>query len=161
MTTSPPNSIESSQNTVLSNLLQSNLPQSAIFQATWTVVRVSAGLLMIHNGLDKLADVSGFANGVVKFMGLPYPVFLTYCAAYTEILGSVLLIIGALTRLSAASLLFTMFIALYFHFKKTGIQIPPIETASLYGLCFLTFLIGGGGAVSVDRLLIQVFKKSA
>ena len=49
---------------------------------------------MIHNGFSKLADVQGFASGVVSFIGLPYPVFLTYCAAYAEIVSSILLAVG-------------------------------------------------------------------
>lgn len=124
-------------------------------QIAWSAVRVIVGLLMIHNGLDKLADVPGFAQGVVAFIGIPFPIFFTYCAAYTEIISSILLILGALTQLSALSLLFTMFIALYFHLKKTGLEVPEFEMAGLYASLFLLFAINGGGKFSIDSLWTQ------
>jgi putative oxidoreductase len=124
-------------------------------QIAWTAVRVIVGLLMIHNGLDKLADVSGFAKGVVTFIGLPFPIFFTYCAAYTEIIASILLILGALTQLSALALLFTMFVALYFHLKKTGLEVPEFEMAGLYASLFLLFVIHGGGRFAIDALWSQ------
>lgn len=149
------NSEPYTQLSLLDKILQSNLTRDRGFQTVWTIVRVAVGLLMIHNGLDKLSDVNGFATGVVKFIGLPYPVFLTYCAAYTEIIGSVLLIIGAFTRLSAFALLSTMLIAIYFHLKKTGLEVPALEMASLYALCFLFFTVNGGGQFSIDALLLR------
>ena len=118
---------------------------------------VLAGLLMIHNGLDKVADIQGFADNVVTFIGLPYPVFFTYCAAYIEIVGAVLLSVGLLTRLSALSLFLTMLVAIYFHLKANGLQVTPLETASLYGLFYLLFLLNGGGNFSLDALLAKLF----
>ena len=119
-------------NSLLLTIFQSTSVDSIGFQSIWLVARVLAGLLMIHNGLDKLADVQGFADNVVTFIGLPYPVFFTYCAAYIEIVAAVLLSVGLLTRLSALSLFLTMLVAIYFHLKGDGLQIAPLETASLY-----------------------------
>jgi putative oxidoreductase len=119
----------------------------------WLGARVIVGALMIHNGFSKLADVQGFIDHVVNVIGLPFPVFFTYCAAYTEIVASILLIFGVLTRMSALSLLFTMLIAVYFHLKDTGLQVAPLETASLYAICYLLFTVGGGGNFSIDRFL--------
>jgi len=118
-------------NSLLLTIFQSTSVDSIGFQSIWLVARVIAGLLMIHNGLDKLADVQGFADNVVIFIGLPYPVFFTYCAAYIEIVAAVLLSVGLLTRLSALSLFLTMLVAIYFHLKGDGLQIAPLETASL------------------------------
>lgn len=129
-------------------------------QIAWTAVRVVVGSLMIHNGLDKLADVPGFAQGVVAFIGIPFPVFFTYCAAYTEIISSILLILGAFTQLSALSLLFTMLVAFYFHLKKTGLEVPEFEMAGLYASFFLLFVINGGGRFSIDALWTQWRKQA-
>lgn len=134
-------------------LLGSSSTESPLFHVFWLVARVVAGGLMIHNGLDKLADVQGFADHVVSFIGLPFPVFSTYCAAYVEIIGAVFIILGLLTRLSAAALLFTMAVAVFFHIKQDGFQIPPLETASLYAGFYLFFLVNGAGHLSIDRLL--------
>ncbi|NJO40250.1 MAG: hypothetical protein HC865_06160 [Cyanobacteria bacterium RU_5_0] len=39
-----------------------------------------------------------------------------------------------------------------FLIQEHGLQVTPLETASLYALCFLFFLVNGGGAFSGDRL---------
>lgn len=140
---------------LLVSLLRSTATGNLGFQVTWAVLRIGASLLMIHNGLDKLADVQGFATGVVATIGLPYPVFFTYCAAYTELFGSILLALGLFTRVNAAFLLLTMFVAVYFHLKADGFKIPPLETASLYGTIFLFFCVNGGGAFSLDAGLVR------
>lgn len=148
------------KNSLLSNLLSSSLTDNNTLQIALLIVRVSVGLLMIHNGFSKLADVQKFADNVVSFIGLPFPVFFTYCAAYTEIVGSILLVIGLFTRLNALGLLFTMGIAILFHLKKDGLQVSPLETASLYGLFYLFFLLKGGGKYSLDALLAKGLSKN-
>lgn len=140
--------------------LKSNQSENIGFQIIWTVLRVGVSLLMIHNGLDKLADVQKFADGVVSFIGLPYPVFFTYCAAYIELIGSISLALGLLTRLNAAALFATMLVAIYFHLKSNGLQVAPLETASLYTLCFLFFLMNGGGRFSIDARLLKWLTKT-
>jgi len=146
---------------LLTATLQSTAIESRPAQVVWTVARVAVGLLVIHNGFSKLADVQGFASGVVSFIGLPYPVFFTYCAAYAEVVSSILLAIGLFTRLNALVLLFTMAIAIFFHLKKDGWHIPPLETASLYALWFGFFLTNGGGLFSVDTAIAGWLRKSS
>jgi putative oxidoreductase len=151
--------VAQSQRSLISTVLHSDLSPNLLFQISWLIVRVTVGVLMIHNGFSKLADVQGFIDHVINVIGLPFPTFFTYCAAYTEIGASILLIFGLLTRLSALSLLFTMLIAVYFHLKATGFQIPPLETAAVYSLCYLALLAGGGGNFSIDNLLAKQFDK--
>lgn len=153
--------VAQSQRSLISSLLQSDLSPNPLFQTAWLIVRVVVGSLMIHNGFSKLADVPGFVDHVMSVIGLPFPIFFTYCAAFTEIGASILLIFGLLTRLSALSLLFTMLIAVYFHLKSDGFHIPPLETASLYALCYLALIAGGGGNFSIDNLLAKTFGKNA
>lgn len=146
--------------TLLSAIVQSTAIESRALQIIWAIFRVAVGLLMVHNGLSKLADVQGFATGVVSFIGFPYPVFFTYCAAYAEIVGSILLALGLFTRLNALTLLFTMLIAIVFHLKKDGLQIAPLEMASLYAMWFGFFLVNGGGVFSLDTAIASWLKKS-
>lgn len=141
-----------SSNSFLQSLLRPAIDKNMVLQATMLLVRVTVGLLMIHNGFAKLDDIQGFADNVVSFIGLPYPVFFTYCAAYVEIFSSVLLALGLLTRVNALALLGTMGVAIYFHLKGDGFQIAPLETASLYALIYLFFTIFGGGSLSIDAL---------
>ena len=142
-------------NSLLAAIFQSNSSDNLLFQGVWLIVRILASVLMIHNGFDKLEDVPGFAENVVAAIGLPFPVVLTYCAAYAEIIGAGLLALGLLTRLSAIALVFTMFVAIYFHLTIDGIAITPLETASLYGLAYLLFAINGGGLFSLDTLIAR------
>ena len=108
------------------------------------------GCLMIHNGLGKLGDVQGFADNVVSFIGLPFPIFFTYVAAYVEIVSSIFLALGLLTRANALALLGTMGVAIFFHLKGDGLVIAPLETASLYALIYLFFTVCGAGILSAD-----------
>ena len=135
---------------LVSSFLKPSISGNIGLQATIRVVRVVVGFLMIHNGLGKLADVQGFADNVVSFIGLPFPVFFTYCAAYVEVVSSVLLALGLLTRANAIALLGTMGVAIFFHIKGDGLVIAPLETASLYALIYLFFAAFGAGNLSVD-----------
>jgi putative oxidoreductase len=151
--------VAQSQRSLISTILHSDLSPNPLIQSAWLVVRVAVGLLMIHNGFSKLADVPGFIEHVINVIGLPFPTFFTYLAAYTEIVASIFLVLGLLTRLSALSLLLTMAVAIYFHLKDAGFQIPPLETASVYGLCYLALLAGGGGNLSIDYFLAKMTNK--
>ncbi|MEM8832081.1 MAG: DoxX family protein [Cyanobacteria bacterium P01_G01_bin.19] len=144
---------------MITSLFRSNFSGGFSFQAVWLVVRIMASILMIHNGLDKLADISGFADNVVVAIGLPYPIFFSYCAAYIEIIGAIFLALGFLTRPSAIALFSTMLIAIYFHIKVDGLVIRPSETASLYALLYFLFAINGSGTISVDNWLAKLLSK--
>jgi uncharacterized membrane protein YphA (DoxX/SURF4 family) len=134
------------------------------------VVRVGAGVFMVHNGLDKLADPEGFAKFVVEpYLGfLPHDdplsfVTWTYLAAGAELAGAAGLCVGLWTRLCALSLFSTMALAVYFHVAQSGLEGFPLgvvekhqyafEPAALYCLLYFYFLVNGGGAVSLDNAL--------
>ncbi len=141
---------------LLTLLFGSSQDSNLFFQLGWLLLRVIAGVMMIHNGVGKLSDVEGFASYVVsQTMGLPFPTFLTYCAAYTEIIGSVLLIVGLLTRPAAVSLVFTMLMAVYFHICEDGFVIASFETAALYAGMYLFCAFNGGGLFSIDSLIAK------
>lgn len=147
---------------LLSLLFSSNQDSNLLFQLAWTALRVIAGGMMIHNGVGKLDDVQGFASYVVsQTMGLPFPTFLTYCAAYTEIIGAILLILGLLTRPAAVGLLFTMVMAVYFHICEDGFVIASFETAALYAGMYLFCVFNGGGVFSLDNLIAKQLKGSS
>ena len=112
---------------------------------------------MIHNGLDKLNNIQGFADNVVTYIGLPYPIFFTYCAAYIEVVSAVLIMLGLLTRANAVALLVTMSVAIFFHIKGNGLKVTPLETASLYAALYAFFLVNGPGQWSIDALIAKKF----
>ncbi|MEN9215062.1 MAG: DoxX family protein [Gloeomargarita sp. DG02_4_bins_56] len=137
----------------LAGLLRSDWTPRWGQQAVWLVLRMVAGGVMIHNGLDKLVDIPGFAEAYVQVIGLPFPILLSYVAAYTEIVGSILLILGLGSRLAALGLLATMAVAIFHHVKVAGFSIPYLELSSLYAACFLFFVVNGAGLISLDQWL--------
>lgn len=145
--------ITQSRNSLLTNLFQTKFSPSYLSQIGWTVLRVVAGLVMIHNGLDKLSNIESFAEAYVQVIGLPFPVFFSYVAAYTELIGAPLLALGLFTRPAALGLFSTMCVAMYHHVLVAGFSIPYLELSMLYAACFLFFLVNGAGMFSVDSLI--------
>ena len=94
------------------------------------VVRVGAGVFMVHNGLDKLADPEGFAKFVVEpYRILPHDdplsfVTWTYLAAGAELAGAAGLR-RPVDQLCALSLFSTMALAVYFHVAQSGLEDSP------------------------------------
>ena len=80
--------------TYLAVVLKPSMSVNSWSQVSWTILRVVAGLVMIHNGLDKLSNIQSFADAYVSVIGLPFPIFFSYCAAYTELIGAPLLALG-------------------------------------------------------------------
>jgi putative oxidoreductase len=133
--------------------LRPNLIANRASQITWTLLRVVAGLVMIHHAQDKLGDIESFAKAYVEVIGLPFPIFFSYVAALTELIGAPLLMLGLFTRPAALGLASTMFVAIYHHIKVAGFSIPYLELSLLYAACFIGFAVNGAGIFSVDALL--------
>ncbi|NJK64319.1 MAG: DoxX family protein [Synechococcaceae cyanobacterium SM2_3_1] len=140
---------------VLKTFFQPNLPRSPWQQVALLILRGIVGAVMIHNGFDKLADIEGFASAYVEVIGLPFPIFFAYVAAFTELGGSVLLILGFLTRAAAFGLFSTMAVAVFHHIKVAGFSIPYLELSVLYAACFLFLSVNGPGWYSLDQLIHQ------
>lgn len=131
----------------------------SLTQASLLLLRVVLGTVMIHNGLDKLSDISGFAEAYVEAIGLPFPIFFAYCAALTEVVASPLLALGFLTRPAALGLFATMLVANYHHILVGGFSIPSIELSSIYAVSFAFFVVYGGGKYAIDALLASNLDK--
>ncbi|NEO29848.1 MAG: DoxX family protein [Symploca sp. SIO3C6] len=142
-------------------ILRPNLEPDTKFQLAWAVLRVVVGVVMVHNGLDKLSNIESFAQAYVEYIGLPFPIFLTYIAAFTELIGAPLVALGLLTRPAAVALFGTMCVAMYHHILVAGFSIPYLELSAIYASCFLFFTINGAGSVSIDALLAQWLQKRA
>lgn len=149
----------SSLSTLSVRLLHSDLRTEGVSRwlsnAGWTGLRLIAGVVMIHNGLDKLADIEGFAAAYVEVIGLPFPILFAYLAAYTELIGAPLLALGLLTRPAAIGLFSTMVVAMYHHILVAGLSIPYLELSALYAATFLGFAINGSGIYGLDHVLAK------
>jgi putative oxidoreductase len=124
-------------------------------------LRLSLGAIFIGHGAQK---VFGSFNGpgwgrwtgmsqAVPFSFMQPPRVWLAAAALSELIGGALVLVGLLTRVGAFLLICTMLTAIKLlwpaFFAPTGIELPLALLASL-----LALLIGGGGQLSIDRMLI-------
>ena len=98
-------------------------------------------------------SIENFADAFVRPIGLPFPIFSSYIAAYSEIYGSWLLIVGLLTRFGALAIIGTITVAIYHAIVTAGFNIYLLELLILYfggAFCVLCY---GGGEFAIDRFL--------
>lgn len=138
---------------VLAKVFKPSITLSLPAQTAFAILRVVVGVMMIHNGVDKLANIESFAKAYVEVIGLPFPIFFSYLAAFTELIGAPLVAIGLLTRPAALGLFGTMCVAMYHHVLVAGLSIPYLELSAIYASCFLFFVVNGGGIFSTDALI--------
>tara|TARA_B100000700_G_C15059320_1_gene864663 strand:- start:890 stop:1447 length:558 start_codon:yes stop_codon:yes gene_type:complete len=120
------------------------------------VLRVFTGALLIHHGFEKLNDINNFADAFVRPLHLPFPVTLSYLAAFSEIVGSWLIIIGLGTRLGAIAILGTMTVAIYHALVTSGFNIYLIELLALYFASAVSIILLGPGMLSADYLIQEI-----
>jgi putative oxidoreductase len=147
--------------TRLAWIFKPNTTPNLINQTTLAIVRVVVGIMMVHNGLDKLADIENFAHAYVEYLGLPFPIFLSYVAAFTELIGAPLVAIGLFTRPAAFGLFSTMCVAMYHHISVAGLSLPYLELSAVYGAIFLYFAVNGGGLFTTDALVANLLDRTA
>jgi putative oxidoreductase len=119
------------------------------------ILRIGAGLLFFEHGLQKILGWLGGVNG----SGLTVPVMSTSgllgCA---ELVGGGLLLVGVLTRPTAAWLAIQM-LAVYAlaHAPKAGWPIQNQgELPLLYAFVFAYLAANGPGPLSIEELLFSV-----
>mgnify|MGYP003123830579 FL=1 len=119
------------------------------------VLRLCVGVLLVHHGFEKLNDIENFAAAFVKPLHLPFPVALSYIAAFSEIAGSWMLITGIGVRFGALAIFGTMSIAIYHAIMINGFNIYLLELLGLYWGGALCLILNGGGMFSIDYLIAQ------
>ena len=148
-------------NPLITKIFRPNVTANFWQQTSWAILRTVVGIMMIHNGIDKLSNIESFAEAYVAYIGLPFPVFFSYIAALTELIGAPLLIIGLFVRPAAFGLFATMCVAMYHHILVAGLSIPYLELSAIYAACFLFFTINGAGLFSCDALITNLLDRSA
>ena len=148
-------------NPLITKIFRPNVSPDFWQQTSWAILRAVIGIVMIHNGTDKLANIESFAEAYVAYIGLPFPVFFSYVAALTELIGAPLLILGLFTRPAALGLFATMCVAMYHHILVAGLSIPYLELSAIYAASFVFFTINGAGLFSTDALITNWLDKSA
>ena len=123
------------------------------------LLRLSVGIMLIHHGYEKLANIENFADAFVRPLHLPFPVTSSYAAAFSEIIGSWLLITGFATRFGALAILGTVAIAIYHALATAGFNIYLLELLVLYFGSASCIVLNGSGMFSLDHLIKLRFKK--
>ena len=142
-------------------LFRPNISANTLSQATLAILRVTLGVMMVHNGFDKLADIESFARAYVEYLGLPFPIFLSYVAAYTEVIAAPLVAMGLFTRFASLGLFGTMCVAMYHHISVAGLSLPYLELSAIYAASFFYFLVNGAGLYSFDALIANALDSAS
>jgi len=118
-------------------------------------LRLCVGVLLIHHGYEKLNNIENFADAFVRPLHLPFPILLSYAAAFSEIVGSWLLITGLATRVGALAIMGTVSVAIYHAIMTTGFNIYLLELLGLYWGGAVCILLNGGGLFALDHLILK------
>ena len=124
-----------------------------IKSAGFLALRLCVGVLLIHHGYEKLANIENFADAFIRPLHLPFPILLGYLAAFSEIVGSWMLITGLGTRLGALAILTTVSFAIYHALMTSGFNIYLVELLGLYWGGAVCIALNGGGMFSLDHLI--------
>lgn len=120
------------------------------------VIRLGLGVMFIMHGWPKMMggpEKWAGLGGAMGTLGIAFaPAFWGFMAAFAELVGGAMLIVGLLVRPFAAMMFFTMFVAAFMHitgehgFYKWA---WPVEV----GVAFLGLTIAGGGRLALGATL--------
>jgi putative oxidoreductase len=133
----------------MKNLMSVGFTKSA-FNIAMFVLRVGAGILIIHHGYDKLVHFHDMEKFMVNFMGLGKSVSLSL-VIFAEFFCAIFLILGLFTRFAAIPLIIDTTVAVIEGHKLD--ILGQGEHAALFILIFLVVLILGPGRISVDGMI--------
>ena len=117
------------------------------------LLRIALGTMLIHHGYEKLENIENFADAFVRPLHLPFPILSSYFAAFSEIVGSWLVIFGLGTRLGALAILGTISFAIYHALVTSGFNIYLLELLVLYWGGAACIVLSGPGNFSIDNLI--------
>tara|TARA_B100000073_G_scaffold282634_1_gene243532 strand:- start:139 stop:672 length:534 start_codon:yes stop_codon:yes gene_type:complete len=142
---------------VLSTLLTKSFSKDTAL----LILRVITGTVLIHHGYEKLANIENFADAFVRPLHLPFPIFFSYLAAFSEIGGSWLLIIGLATRFGALAIAGTISVAIYHALVTSGFNIFLLELLLLYFASATSIFLSGPGNFSIDEVIIRTLRSES
>ena len=142
-------------------MLSTILTKSFSKDTALLILRVITGTVLIHHGFEKLANIENFADAFVRPLHLPFPIFLSYIAAFSEIGGSWLLILGLATRFGALAIVGTISVAIYHALVTSGFNIFLLELLLLYFASATSIALTGPGDFSIDEVIIRVLRSDS
>jgi putative oxidoreductase len=139
---------------LIEKYLQFTLYLQSLNNVVLLIIRLVLAYGFYEPAINKWNDIKAIA---VWFhdMGLPLPLVQAYAATYTEVLGVILLVVGACTRMISFSLIILLCVAIKtvhlsngFAASENGYEIPLY-----YIIMLLVLLVNGGGKLSIDNYL--------
>jgi len=123
---------------------------TAAFNIATLSLRLSFGLLMfITHGLTKLDKFNEMKNVFFDPFHIGHQ-FSFILVLFSEVVCSLLLVIGLFTRLAAFVLFAEMLVVIFFYHK--GQPVASLELAILHGAVYFSMLLIGPGKISVDGM---------
>ena len=119
------------------------------------VMRVVLGVIMVAHGYHKV--FGGLAQGshMVGSMGLP--AWLGYVAAFTELIGGLMILAGFFTRPAAFALCIDLVVAIWKVHWRNGLMGSPDHAGFEFPLALAALAVGliffGAGPISIDHVL--------
>lgn len=116
------------------------------------IFRVGVGIMMLTHGFPKFQRLMAgeFRFGDPIGLGVEASLILTVLA---EFVGSILLILGLVTRFALVPMMVTMFVA--WTIVHADDPFGTQEKSALYLLCFVVLFITGPGKFSLDERLFR------
>lgn len=117
------------------------------------LLRLGVGGLMLTHGIPKLMRL--FGNDPIQFgdpIGIGVEASLTL-TVFSEVVCSILIIIGLGTRLASIPLIFTMVVAFFVVHAADPFQRK--ELALFFLIVFLVLFLTGSGKYSLDHYLLK------
>jgi putative oxidoreductase len=126
-----------------------------------------------EHGFAKLLRGSDNFTGLLHMLGLPMPAFFAWLTIATEIVGGVLMLLGALVPLISVPMMIVLLVAIVtvhwqYGFSSIKLQAitpngahfgePGYETDLLYLACIVGLVLGGPGPFAVDNWLKRRFE---
>jgi putative oxidoreductase len=122
---------------------------------SYTLIRVTAGLMLIPHGWPKLTQqgINAFAAAGLARRGIEPSVPLAYVIVFHETIGAIMLALGLLTRVVATMIAIEMLVIVWVYWPVFGWTGPGYEYVLMWGLICFAIALGGGGPYSLDRKL--------
>lgn len=138
----------------MSNLFRNLASDSSTSgSAGWglAALRIGMGFIMFFgHGLPKLMSFSERAANFHDPFGLGGPLSLAL-VVFAEVFCAGLVMLGIFTRLAAIPVIFTMAVVVFV--ANGGDVFGKGELAAAFGIGYIALLLGGGGNLSLGRIL--------
>ena len=138
--------------------------------AIWAplVLRLIVGYGFMAHGYAKLARGPELFGATLQALGVPTPHLLAWATILVELLGGLAVTLGAFVTLASIPMAIVLVVAMFTVHLRYGFSSiklvavtaagpqfgpPGYECNLLYLACLTALVLGGSGALSVDRLI--------